>query len=80
MRRRRSRCRGLTHYQRITAAVEYLVRSSPFFDRFGGADHVVVCEWWNCRMALDPVHRMLLRRTVVGINERNYAWARYWCM
>ncbi|CAM9614595.1 unnamed protein product, partial [Hapterophycus canaliculatus] len=72
-------CRGLTHYGRMTTAVDYLVRSSLFFNRFGGADHVIVCAWWNCRTALNPTHRMLLRRTVVGINERIFAWTRWGC-
>ncbi|CAM9890366.1 unnamed protein product [Scytosiphon promiscuus] len=72
-------CGGLAHYDRMTIAVDYLVRSSLFFNRFGGADHVVVCAWWNCRMTLNPTHRMLLRRTVVGINERNYGWTWWGC-
>ncbi|CAM9220616.1 unnamed protein product, partial [Hapterophycus canaliculatus] len=74
-----NRCRGLTHYNRMTTAVKYLIRSSLFFNRFGGADHVVICAWWNCRTALDPTHRMLLRRTVVGINERLVGWTRWGC-
>ena len=31
----------------------------------------MVCASWNCgRAALDPRHRMILRRAVVGINEK----------
>lgn len=64
----------MTHTGRMDAAVEYLSLSSPFFNRFGGADHVLVCAWWHCRGAVDNRHRMLLRRTVVGINEDIYKW------
>lgn len=37
---------------------------------------MLVCAWWNCREALGPKPRMLLRRTVVGINEKNIGWTR----
>ena len=66
----------MTHRGRMNAAVEYLSLSSPFFNRFGGADHVVVCAWWNCRVAIGSWHRMILRRTVIGINEKIYDWHR----
>eukprot|EP00903_Cladosiphon_okamuranus_P010491 g9923.t1 len=74
-----NRCEGLTHTSRMDAAVEYLSLSSPFFNRFGGADHVVVCAWWNCRVAIGSWHRMVLRRTVIGINEKVYNWHRWGC-
>lgn len=72
-------CKGLSHGQRMIAAVQHLERESTYFKRFGGADHVVVCAWWNCRQALGPRHRMLLRRAVVGINERIKSWANWGC-
>eukprot|EP00903_Cladosiphon_okamuranus_P010490 g9922.t1 len=72
-------CLGLTHTARMDAAVEYLSLSSLFFNRFGGADHVVVCAWWYCRGAVSSAHRMLLQRTVVGINEKNKGWCRWGC-
>ena len=67
----------MTHSERMNAVVKYLRWSSLFFNRFGGADHVIVCAWWNCREAFGPWHRMLLRRTVIGINERIHDWTRY---
>ncbi|CAM9253194.1 unnamed protein product, partial [Ectocarpus sp. 8 AP-2014] len=73
------RCGGVKHGQLIDASVEYLSSSSLFFNRFGGADHVLVCAWWNCSRALGLKHRMLLRRAVVGINERVYKWTRWGC-
>ncbi|CAN0398818.1 unnamed protein product, partial [Ectocarpus fasciculatus] len=63
----------------MDASVEYLSSSSIFFRRFGGADHVLMCPWWGCRLALGPKNRMLLRRTVVGINERVFGWTRWGC-
>ena len=73
-------CDGLTHQQRVTRSIMHLVKKSTYFNRFGGADHVVVCAWWNCgRRALGPEHRMLLRRTVVGINQNIDDWAMWGC-
>eukprot|EP00903_Cladosiphon_okamuranus_P010492 g9924.t1 len=74
-----NRCEGRTHTGRMNKAVRYLALSSPFFNRFGGADHIVVCAWWNCREAIGGWHRMLLRRTVIGINENIYDWHRWGC-
>ncbi|CAN0493526.1 unnamed protein product, partial [Laminaria digitata] len=39
-------CDGLTHRQRMTRSIAHLVKNSTYFNRFGGADHVVVCAWW----------------------------------
>ncbi|CAN0504096.1 unnamed protein product, partial [Laminaria digitata] len=73
-------CGGLSDQQRATRSIMHLVRNSVYFNRFGGADHVVVCAWWNCgRGALDPQHRMLLRRAVVGINEQLDIWSMWGC-
>lgn len=73
-------CDGLTHRQMMTRSITHLVKNSVYFNRFGGADHVVVCAWWSCgKRALDPQHRMLLRRTVVGINEKVYNWVMWGC-
>ncbi|CAN0118235.1 unnamed protein product [Ectocarpus fasciculatus] len=74
-----NRCGGKTHEQLIDASVEYLALSSVYFRRFGGADHALVCAWWNCREALGPKPRMLLRRAVLGINERLLGWTRWGC-
>ena len=74
-----ARCGGLTHNERMARVIKYLTRESTQFNRFGGADHVVVCAWWNCRQALNPWQRMLLRRTVVGINERIFRWSMWGC-
>eukprot|EP00904_Undaria_pinnatifida_P002354 jgi/Undpi1/12119/HiC_scaffold_5.g01795.m1 len=74
------KCGGLSHQQRTTRALTHLVKTSPYFNRFGGADHVIVCSWWNCgRAALQPEHRMLLRRAVVGINEQIDLWSMWGC-
>ena len=73
------RCGGLTHNERMARAIQYLTRESTHFNRFGGADHVVVCAWWNCRHALNAWQRMLLRRTIVGINERIFRWSMWGC-
>ena len=72
-------CRGLTHNERIKNAVAYLHTRSVYFQRFGGGDHVIVCAWWNCRSVFTPWQRMLLRRAVLGINERNKGWANWGC-
>ncbi|CAN0452889.1 unnamed protein product, partial [Scytosiphon promiscuus] len=73
-------CDGLGKQQRATRSIMHLVKNSPYFNRFGGADHVVVCAWWNCgRGALDRQHRMLLRRAVIGINEKLDLWSMWGC-
>ncbi|CAN0476691.1 unnamed protein product, partial [Laminaria digitata] len=78
--RRRATCDGLNHKQSVTKSVMHLVKNSVYFNRFGGADHVVVCAWWNCgRLALGAEHRMLLRRAVVGINENLKTWSMWGC-
>ncbi|CAM9342695.1 unnamed protein product, partial [Ectocarpus sp. 13 AM-2016] len=74
-----NRCGHKTHDELINTSVEYLALSSVYFRRFGGADHALVCAWWNCRGALGPKPRMLLRRTVVGINEKMLGWTRWGC-
>ena len=74
-------CDGLSSQQRATRSIMHLVTKSPYFNRFGGADHVVVCASWNCgRAALDPRHRMILRRAVVGINEKLDHWSAWGCL
>ncbi|CAN0517705.1 unnamed protein product, partial [Laminaria digitata] len=73
-------CDGLNKHQRATRSIMRLVKNSLYFNRFGGADHVVVCAWWNCgRGALNRQHRMLLRRAVVGINEKIDLWSSWGC-
>lgn len=73
-------CGGVNHPQRVTRAIMHLVRKSPYFNRFGGADHVVVCAWYNCgRLAMNAEQRMLLRRAVVGINEKIETWSMWGC-
>ncbi|CAN0189359.1 unnamed protein product [Ascophyllum nodosum] len=72
------KCRGLTHNQRIKNAVAYLHTRSVYFQRFGGGDHVVVCAWWKCGNVFTPWQRMLLRRVVLGINERHIQWWANW--
>ena len=73
-------CAGLNHKQRITRSIMHLVNNSTYFNRFGGADHIVVCAWWKCgERALGPQHRMLLRRTVLGINQKIYDWSMWGC-
>ena len=73
------KCGGLTHNQRMKRAVGYLDTKSVYFKRFGGGDHVIVCAWWNCRNVFTPWQRMLLRRTVLGINEQIANWAKWGC-
>ncbi|CAM9956233.1 unnamed protein product, partial [Laminaria digitata] len=77
--RKNKSCQGLNHEQRVTKTIKHLVTNSTYFNRFGGADHVVVCAWWNCKRALSPQHRMLLRRSVVGINQASNGWSRWGC-
>ena len=72
-------CDRLNHNQGITRTIMHLVTNSTYFNRFGGGDHVVVCAWWNCKRALSPQHRMLLRRVVVGINQNLDNWAMWGC-
>lgn len=72
-------CGGLTHAERMEAAVDFLRHESIYFNRFGGADHLLVCGWWASRIALSPQHRMILRRVVLGTPERLLLWNRPGC-
>ncbi len=78
-RRRHQTCGGITHNERMTAAVDYLRHESIFFNRVGGADHFLTCGWWACHMALEPLHRMVLRRVIFGNYEQTYWWVRSGC-
>lgn len=72
-------CEGRSHNDRITAALTHLDHKSTYFKRFGGADHVIICAWWNCKVAFTPMHRMLMRRVVIGVNEANAVWLDWGC-
>lgn len=76
---RKTTCGGITHDERILAALTHLNNKSIYFKRFGGADHVITCAWWQCRTALSPIHRMMLRRAVVGVNEGKISWVNWGC-
>lgn len=73
------KCGGRTHKERIKAAIIHLDHESTYFKRFGGADHVMICAWWDCRNALTRTHRMLMRRAVIGVNERIKEWVNWGC-
>ncbi|CAN0000880.1 unnamed protein product, partial [Sphacelaria rigidula] len=47
--------------------------------RYGGADHLIICAWWNCRGTFDASLHMRLARVMVGINEAEPDWARWGC-
>lgn len=70
---------GLSHDERLKKAMDYLQTKSKHFKRFGGADHVVACAWWNCHRALNPWVRMVLRRAVIGTNELLVKWTSWGC-
>lgn len=67
------RCEGYTHSERMDTAVDFLATRSPHFVRFGGADHAFVCAWWGCPLALGPTHRMILRRVIVGVTDKDFS-------
>ena len=76
-------CRGITHYERLEIALDYLEHKSKFFKRLGGADHFFTCSWWRCGPALGNRARVVLSRTVLAINESPPAqndWARWECL
>lgn len=68
-----------SHWKRMAAAVTYLTRQSYFFKRFGGADHVIICTWWNCRKVFGRWHRMILRRVILGVHEEVDYWTEWGC-
>ena len=72
-------CGGSTHAERMDAAVDFLRYESIYFNRYGGADHLLVCSWWATRFALSSLHRMILRRVILGTPERVLRWTRPGC-
>lgn len=76
----RNRCPRKSHWRRMDAALSYLTRRSPYFKRFGGADHIVVCTWWKCVKAFSRRHRMVLRRSFLGIYEFVDYWFDWGCL
>lgn len=73
------KCHERTHEERMRDSIMYLEKSSPYFKRFGGADHIVTCAWWLCYAALGPDARMRFSRSVVGIQEKVAGWTRWGC-
>ena len=76
-------CEGLTHMERMNKALDYLGKESKFFKNLGGSDHFFVCAWWRCGVAMGNRARVLLSRSVIGINESppvNNMWARWECL
>lgn len=75
---KRYKC-GLSHDKRLKNAMDYLETKSIYFKKFGGADHVIACSWFQCHRSLSPRTRMVLRRAVIGINELVVHWASWAC-
>lgn len=74
------KCRGRGHHQRMQQAVRYLEEHSPYFKRYGGADHVIVCVWWNCRSAIGSAVRMRLAHAIIGNDEDVPWWIEWGCL
>lgn len=75
-------CENETHYERVDRALDFLETESKHFMKFGGANHFFVCSWWRCGVALGNRARVVLSRTILGINESppaNDEWARWEC-
>ena len=76
-------CEGLTHMERMKKALDFLGKESKYFKNLGGSDHFFVCAWWRCGVAMGNRARVLLSRSVIGINESppvNNIWARWECL
>jgi len=76
-------CNGKTHMERVSEAIEYLETESIYFKTLGGSDHMITCTWWRCGAAMGNNARVVLSRTIIGINESppvNNIWARWECM
>lgn len=63
-------CGGWSHEERINSAVEFLLRKSVHFNRFGGADHMLASTHHDTRRIFDATHRMVLQRVVLGVHQR----------
>lgn len=75
-------CENETHHERMDRALDFLETESKHFMKFGGANHFFVCAWWRCGVALGNRARVVLSRTILGINESppaNSEWARWEC-
>lgn len=73
-------CNILPHWRRMDSALMFLYLKSPYFNRYGGADHVFVCTWWQCHAPFSPFHRMMLRRTILGVYEPVDYWLEWGCL
>lgn len=71
---------NVSHWERMASAIMYLNRKSTYFKRYGGADHAIICTWWNCKQALGRWHRMILRRAIIGVLEGVDHWTEWGCL
>ena len=71
-------CRGKSHAERMHEALDFLQKSEYFSVR-GGNDHIITCTWFWCGHAIGDRGRVVLSRTIIGINEANNKWAMWEC-
>lgn len=75
-------CNGKTHMERVYDAMNYLETEAPHFKTLGGSDHTYTCTWWRCGAMLGNDARVILSRTILGINEYtkdSKPWSRLEC-
>jgi len=72
-------CGGWSHEERMETALDFLTRKSLFFNRFGGADHMLACTHHETRKIFDSSHRMVLRRVILGVHRRTLERTMWGC-
>ena len=72
------KCQGKSHSERMHDALEF-IKKSEFYITKGGSDHMVTCTWFWCGHAIGDAGRVVLSRSIIGINESNNEWAMWEC-
>ncbi len=72
-------CGGWSHELRMATALDFLTRKSMFFNRLGGADHMLACTHRDTRKVFDSSHRMVLRRVILGVHRRMFERTMWGC-
>ncbi|MEW5305052.1 MAG: hypothetical protein WDW36_007617 [Sanguina aurantia] len=64
-------CSGTSHVQRMEAVTGFLSRS-PYFQRFGGADHILTSSFWENYKLLDGFNALMSFRGMLAMFEKPF--------
>ncbi|MEW5305053.1 MAG: hypothetical protein WDW36_007618 [Sanguina aurantia] len=62
-------CRGTSHVQRMAAVTDFLSKNH-YFQRFGGADHILTSSFWENFKLLDGLNTLMSFRGMLAMFEK----------